>query len=173
MKWLLAAIAAVLALVVAVLVIGALLPREHTAAVRATYAQPPEAVYDVIADVGASASWRAGVDSVRVMDGIDSVRWTEYSSFGGMTMVHERAERPRLVVARIADESEGFGGTWTYELVPAAAGTRLTITERGVVYNPIFRFVSKYVFGHYRSLEAYARDLGSLFGEAVDVSRVE
>jgi hypothetical protein len=38
---------------------------------------------------------------------------------------------------------------------PAAGGTTLTVIERGDVYNPVFRFVSRYVIGHTRTLDAY------------------
>ena len=31
----------------------------------------------------------------------------------------------------------------------------VTITERGEVYNPAFRVLSRYVFGQARSIEAY------------------
>lgn len=35
-----------------------------------------------------------------------------------------------------------------YRLVPDGAGTRVTITENGEVYNPLFRFVSRFLMGH-------------------------
>jgi hypothetical protein len=57
-------------------------------------------------------------------------------------------------VTRIADPDQPFGGTWTFELTRAGAGTRVTITERGEVYNPIFRFLSRFVFGHTATLES-------------------
>jgi hypothetical protein len=31
----------------------------------------------------------------------------------------------------------------------------LTITERGEVYNPFFRFVSRYVMGHTQSIDEF------------------
>ncbi len=31
----------------------------------------------------------------------------------------------------------------------------VTITERGSVYNPIFRFMSRFIFGHTATVEAY------------------
>jgi uncharacterized protein YndB with AHSA1/START domain len=172
LRWVLYVAAGLAVLLLAAFAIGATLPIGHQAAVRAVYAQPPERVYDALADVQASPAWRTGVDSVRVIGDPDAgFSWIEYSSFGATTLVREHAERPRLLTGRIADESQGFGGTWTFELVPAAAGTELTITERGRVFSPLFRFMSKYVFGHHRTLESYARDLGRHFGEDVSVHR--
>ena len=68
---------------------------------------------------------------------------------------------------RIADDTLPFGGTWTYELAPEGAGTRLTITEDGVVRNVVFRFLSRWVFSHTATLEKYLRALGRKFGEEV------
>jgi len=39
--------------------------------------------------------------------------------------------------------------------------TEVTITEDGEVYNPIFRFMSAYVFGHTATIEQYLTDLES------------
>lgn len=37
----------------------------------------------------------------------------------------------------------------------------------GWVANPLFRFLSRFVFGHYRTLESYARALGRRFNQEV------
>jgi hypothetical protein len=66
---------------------------------------------------------------------------------------------PRRLVTRIADQSLPFGGTWTYELTPAGSGTRLTITEHGTVFNPVFRFMSRFVFGHAATIERFLKDI--------------
>ena len=68
-------------------------------------------------------------------------------------------EPPRRLVTRIADEDLPFGGTWTYRLEPDGGGTRVTITEDGEVYNPVFRFVSRFVMGHDATLRTYLDDL--------------
>ncbi len=39
--------------------------------------------------------------------------------------------------------------------MPAPQGSTLTITEDGEVYNPIFRFMSRFVFGHEATMAAY------------------
>jgi hypothetical protein len=45
--------------------------------------------------------------------------------------------------------------------------TQITITERGEVYNPIFRFMSRYVFSHHATIDAYLTALGKKLGESV------
>jgi hypothetical protein len=62
---------------------------------------------------------------------------------------------PRRFVTRIADKSLPFGGRWVYEVAPTATGSSLTITEEGEVYNPVFRFVSRYVMGHTATIDSY------------------
>jgi hypothetical protein len=80
---------------------------------------------------------------------------------GGMQipMVFERMERPSLLVARIDSKDLAFGGTWTYRIAPAPGGSDLTITEDGEVYNVIFRFMSKFVFGQHATLDTYLKNL--------------
>jgi hypothetical protein len=62
---------------------------------------------------------------------------------------------PNRFVSAIVKKDLPFGGTWTYEFSPLRAGTSLTITERGEVYNPFFRFVSRYVMGHTKSIDDF------------------
>ncbi|MBK7858040.1 MAG: hypothetical protein IPJ65_05325 [Archangiaceae bacterium] len=72
--------------------------------------------------------------------------------------VTERAPPQRLVTT--LRPGGPFGGTWTYELSPDGGGTRLEITERGEVYHPVFRFLSRYVFGHTATLDGFLKRLG-------------
>jgi hypothetical protein len=73
------------------------------------------------------------------------------------------------VVTRIADPKLPFGGTWTIEVTPVEGGTTLRITERGEVHNPIFRFMSRFIFGQTKSMEDYLGALGKKFGETVSI----
>jgi hypothetical protein len=51
----------------------------------------------------------------------------------------------------------------------AGATTQVRITENGEVFNPIFRFVSRFVIGQHRSIENYLHALADATGEKVDV----
>ena len=171
MKWLLIVLAVIVVIVAMIIAIGFALPKRHTAAVRARYGQPPDSLYRTIIDVEAGPSWRTGMKRVDVI-AREPLTWKETASWGELTMVMDEAVAPSRVVSRIADESSGFGGVWTYEITGDANGGVLTIAEDGEVFSPVFRFMSKFVFGHYKALETYARDLGRRFSEDVEPERV-
>ena len=80
----------------------------------------------------------------------------------------ETIEPPRRLVVRIADTDLPYGGAWTYDFASSTdGGTQLTITERGEVYNPVFRFLSRFVFSHHATIDAYLRALGTKLGDPV------
>jgi hypothetical protein len=161
LKWMLLALLALVALVALIACVGYLLPQGHVASRSARYVQPPEAVFDVIRDVGAAASWRTDLRRVELLPPVDGrVRYREESGSGSLTMEIVETTRPTRMVTRITDPDQPFGGTWTFELVPDEGGTRLTITERGEVYNVIFRALARFVFGHTSTMEGYLAALG-------------
>jgi uncharacterized protein YndB with AHSA1/START domain len=173
MKIILFILAGLVAIIVLMFAIGVMLPKAHTAAVRIALRAPAQNVYDAIADVERGTTWRTGLKQVEVLER-EPLRWRETADWGKLTFVREEAVPPSRIVARIADESEGFGGTWTYEIAtsPNQAGSTVTITENGTVANPMFRFMSRFVFGQYRSLETYARDLAKHLGESAEPTRL-
>jgi hypothetical protein len=170
MKWLAYAAAGILLIALAIVAVGFLLPEQHTAAVRAHYRQPPDSLRHALTTIEEFTAWRTGLDSVQLLERAPP-RWREFASWGQLTMVLEESS-PARVVSRIDDPAADFGGTWTWDIAPDASGSVVTITERGEVYNPLFRFMSRFVFGHYTGLETYARDLGRHFGEDVQPERV-
>jgi len=75
-------------------------------------------------------------------------------------------EAPRRLMRRIASDDLGFGGVWEYSITPTTeGGCQLTVIERGTVGNPLFRFLSKFVFGHAATMEKYLTALANKFGE--------
>ena len=138
--------------------VGYALPVAHVATRDAVVNAAPEVVFARISDPAQYRLWRPDLDSVEVL-GTEPLRWREHS--GGDTIAYEAIERsaPRRFVTRIADPDLPFGGTWTWELQPEGAGTRVTITERGEVYNPIFRFMSRFVFSRTATMEKVLRQL--------------
>jgi len=168
MKWIGIAVAALVLLVILMAVIGAMLPRDHVASRSATFKRPAPEVYALITDVQRAPEWRKGLKRVDLQPPSDDgrVRFVEVSSQGSIAMeILERVPDQRMVT-RIADDSLPFGGGWTFELQPTAGGgTRLTITERGEVKNVLFRFMSRFIFGHTATMDGFLEDVGRRFGE--------
>ena len=168
MRRVLIVLGAFVALALLLAVVGALLPVGHTARVRLELGTPPATVYGAIADVAEYPAWRSGLDSLTVVSTTPRLRWRESSTTGTMEFEQVAAQPPRRVQARILGAKEqGFGGSWTWDLAARpGGGTILTVTERGEVYNPLFRLLSRYFISPYASLERYARDLASRLGES-------
>lgn len=176
MKWVVVVVAAagVIALLIALMaIIGSRLPKGHVATVRARHKQPPDVLWAVITNLPDLANWRSDLKSVELVAAEDGQPvWVEHGRNGNIKMRVERADPPERLVVRIADPKLPFGGSWTYVLEPTESGTLLHITEDGEVYNPIFRFLSRVVFGPFSTLERYQHDLGRKFGDAVVTERV-
>ena len=171
MKWVLMAIGVLVVLVLVIAGVGYTLPVAHTAQRAITLRAAPTDVWAAITDVAAYPSWRDGVESVEVLaprDGKQS--WREKGKDGEITYAMTRVDPPSRLVTRIADTGLPFGGEWDYRISPDGTGSRVVITERGEVYNPVFRFVSRFLIGHTATLDTYLRSLGRKFGESVEPS---
>lgn len=168
MKWALIILGALVVAVIVVVAVGYMLPVAHVAVREARFAEPQDAVWSAITDVPAFPSWRADVTAVDTLPSRDGrKRWVEEAGGERITFEVVESEAPRKLVVRIADPSLPFGGSWTYLLAPSDGGTTLAITENGEVYNPIFRFMARYVFGHTATMEKYLASLGKRFGQPV------
>ena len=164
MKWMLVIGVAMAAILALAALVGSRLPRSHRASREQTLAAPPEAIWSAITDVEAFPSWRDIKKVQKLPDSDGRPVWVEEGRSGRITLTVERMEPPRLLVVRIADPDLPFGGTWTYELTPVAAGTRLKITEDGEIYNPLFRFMARFVFGYEGTIASCMAALEKRFG---------
>lgn len=132
MRWILWIVLSLVGLVGVVVIIGYLLPVGHVASRSADFNKSPETVHALIADVkNYSRWWPENEVNVAVVENVPPARF----------------------VTRIVGETS-FGGTWTMAIAPTPNGSRLTITERGDIYNPIFRTLARFVFGHARTMES-------------------
>jgi hypothetical protein len=167
MKWALIAVGVLVAVVALVAVIGMLLPKDHLASRRSRFHQPPEAVWAVI--IG-EPDWRPDIKGLEKLEPRDGHRsWKEIDKRGqAITYVSVEETPPRRLVTRIADPTLPFGGTWTQEIVPDSNGCVVTITEAGEIYNPIFRFMSRFVLGYTGNMDGYLKALHAKFGEAAE-----
>jgi len=168
-QWILGTVIVVVALIAAVFVIGLLLPKEHSAKRSAHYEQPAEVVWAAISDFGAHAAWRDGVESMEQLPDRDGhAVWREKHGRGDVIdMMVVESDPPRRMVTQIVG-NRNFGGTWTWKIEPAGEkACTLTITEDGEIYNPVFRFVSRFLMGHRATMDGVHKALAAKFGQEV------
>lgn len=160
-----------LASVAVVAFLGSRLPVSHVASRSMLLPVPPERVFAVVTDFAAAPSWRTGLSAVELVPvtGGERLRFTEVSGSDRLTFEVELIEPARRLVTRIVGDGLPFGGRWVYELAPAPGGSRLTITEYGEVFHPIFRFVSARIIGHTATLDRYLGDLARALGGTAPV----
>jgi hypothetical protein len=175
MKWALIVLGAIAGIAAMVAIIGALLPKGHVATRAARFAQTPAVIWQAVTDFEKFPGWRDGVTSVeRLPDRDGHAVWLESGAHDSIPYELVESVAPSgnssgRVVTRIADPKLPFGGTWTLELIPMDGGTLLRITEQGEVYNPLFRFMSRLIFGYTKTMETYLSALGKKFGETVSI----
>ena len=169
MKWVLIALGGLVGLVALMALVGAFSPRDHRATSSVMLRQPPDSVWKVVRDLGGITAWWPEMkEAVRLPDKDGHEAWRQKVSGFDMPLVVLESEPPRRLVTRIdSPAGAAFGGTWTYELTPDSGGTRISVTEAGWIANPIFRFMSRFLFGYYGSLDGYLKALGKRYGETV------
>lgn len=126
-------VVSLIAVVGVVALIGLFLPVGHEASRSAEFNKPPDVVWALIADPNSYGRWWQGAQVKTAV--VESVA-------------------PKKLVTKIVDETQ-FGGTWTWEITPTPNGTRITITERGEIYNVVFRTLAKYVFGYTGTIDSF------------------
>jgi hypothetical protein len=131
-KWILRIALGLAAVIGTVALVGYFLPVAHEAWRSAEFNEPPETVYALISDLKNYSSW-----------------WPENE----VAVEAVEASPPSRFVTRIVGES-AFGGTWTWAIEQTPNGARATVTERGEIYNPIFRTLARFVFGYTGSMES-------------------
>lgn len=163
------AIWAVLALGALALVataIGATMEPTHTAVRQATFGRTPQEVWEVITRFDQTPSWRSDVDGVQI-ESREPIRFVEMNDQGPLPLEVSEQEAPTKLVLKADDPSLPFTGIWTFELAAVEGGTRLTITEKGTVSSPLFRFMARAFSDPAATAETYLVDLGRHFGEDV------
>ena len=155
-------------LVGSVVVIGAFLPKRHVVTRGALFKASPERLFALIAG---SQNWRPDVNSCELITEDGGRQFQRETSKHGETVLYElqRSNPPLAIQRRIATEGLPFGGTWSFVLEPVNGGTRVSITEDGEVYNPVFRFVSKFIMGQTATMDAYLTAMGKDVGEDVQL----
>lgn len=168
MKIILLIIGCLVLIVLCVVAIGALLPKRHVASRSASFRATPDQLFSLISG---PQNWRPDVlhcESVQDPSGRDLQRETTRD---GQTISYELFDRtpPLSIKRRIVTEKLPFSGTWTFSLQPHDAFTTVRITEDAEVYNPVFRFMSRFVLGYTGTMDRYLRALATATNQDVRV----
>ena len=169
MKWIVFVFGGLLGLIALMALIGAFVSRDHRATSTVMLRQSPDSIWKVVRDFGNITAWWPAMEKAeRLPDRDGHEVWRQKMSGFDVPIIVLESSPPRRLVTQIDPTAGGaFGGTWTYQLTPDSGGTRISVTEGGWISNPIFRFMSRFLFGYYGSLDKYLKALGVRFGETV------
>ncbi len=168
-----ALVAALVALALTPVLVGALLPKRHRLVRSLRLEQPREVVWARIADIEQSPTWRSDLRAVEpAHDEEGEALWVEIEREGGSTTYRTIEERaPERLVREIVPRGQPYGGRWIIELHEQDGGTVVRVTEEGEVYNALFRFVGRLILGYARKVERYLRALAASFDEEARIDR--
>ena len=161
MKWFLIIPGILVCLVLIIVIIGYCLPVKHTASVQVSVSASPADIWARLTDFKGYPSWRKDIKSVDVRS---AEEWVEVNERGDSLPLKIVAQEPeQKLVTQIHGHRLPFGGGWEFRLIDNGGSTTVTITENGEVYNPVFRFVSRFIIGHSANLRKYADFLEKSF----------
>ncbi len=147
MKWVGIVLGGLIAIVTIIAIIGLSLPVKHVASRTARFKKPVDQLWPLISPGTTQQTFKQ-----------DDVNYSVVDSIPG-----------RRLTVQIADKNLPYGGTWTYELEPDGSGSVLRVTEHGEVYNPIFRFVSKFMMGHTATIDTGMEEIAKKAGETIQI----
>lgn len=164
-------IAAILVgLLLLLILVGLLTPRTHMASSSIELRAARGEVWRSISDWRRFPEWIDfvhEVEELRLPDG--RTGFTEHTRMGPMPLVITTSEPEQRLVTEIADARLPFGGTWTWQLAARGdGGTTVTLTEDGCVRPPLFRALSRFVFGHHGMMDRFLRALARKHGERAE-----
>ncbi len=133
MYWILFIMAAVAAIVIALVVGGLATPRSHVVARATIIPATPDAVWTSIRDL---------------------------VQHGFLAFDVTAEDAPHRLVADTLDDNLQVSGNWTWTMQPEGDGTRVTITTRGSIENPVVRFVAS-LMGHGKVPDRFLHELAA------------
>jgi uncharacterized protein YndB with AHSA1/START domain len=121
---------------------GILLPVEHVGVGHALLDRSPETVWRVLTDLDGMPLWRSDLTAVERLPNVAGrPAWREIGRGGTRVVELTLADPPRRLVTQRAAGGRSALPIRTFDLDSAATGTRVTITERGEVRNPLARIL--------------------------------
>ena len=176
----LSAVGGLVGLLLVLASIGLALRPDHRVARTAVVPGTTAEVWTLLIDVAGQVRWRTDLRAVDPLPAVEGKRaFRERRRHDAIAFVVDEevapvGAAPGRLVHRIADERLPFGGRWIIQVTPEGEGaTRVTVTEDGVIRNPIFRVLSRTVYSLTATQEAWLRDLGRALGAEVTPAPAE
>lgn len=180
--WVLGIVGGLVGLVAVLALVGLTLRADHQLARTIVVATRPAEVFAVVRDVDGWPAWRGEVKRIEPRPDVDGRRaFVEHARHDKVPYVIEVDEaapdgRGGRLVTRIVDDGLPFGGHWVIDVAaegPGGEAARVTITEDGIVKNPVFRALSRTVYSLASTQERWLRALGARFGAEVTPAQAE
>ena len=119
---------------------GLFLGVEQSVSGEAELSRPPETVWRVLMDFDGMPLWRSDLRGLeRLPDLAGRPAWREIGNGGGRVIELAAAEPPSRLVLRDTRDGVPAFPLRTFELAASLGGTRITLTERSRVLNPLLR----------------------------------
>ena len=131
---------------IALYLVGRAQPERHTASIAFALPKSRQLIWAALVDYAAMPQWWPAIKKIRFETRANGeiITWNTDARGHeiGFRTIEENA--PAHLVREIVGDKLPFGGTWTYVLVEENGGTRVTLTEDGVIKSPLFRGVAKF-----------------------------
>ena len=143
------------------LIVGLLLPKEREFVKTANLKSPPERVFKIVTDVENQTSWRNDIQEIKV---IDQYTWTETPKKGTPITFKTKQKVENQIFEIEIIEPKSFNGYWvgTFEQIPT--GTKVHFKEVVVIKNPFFRVLSAVFVDLDQTMEDYMTNLKTHLG---------
>jgi hypothetical protein len=142
----------IVTLVIIMILIGRMLPVKHTVSQSHIFRSSTDDVWKVVSNINEWKAWRSDLKNLEITSATtfkaDNVDYSISNSVPGVSFT-----------TIIVTKDLPYGGSWNYVFEKEGSGCKLTVTENGEVFNPLFRFLSKYVFGHEGSMKSFMQSL--------------
>ncbi len=156
-KWIFSTLAVFAGIVLVIYAIGYFLPERHTVSAARELNLTAEKTWQMLTDFENYPSWRSDINAVK---SLSPTTWTEVDMYGDQ-ITYEQVQKidQRRLITRITTEDLPYSGQWIFDIDANGENCILTIEEQGIVYNPFFRFISKFIIGQTSGIEQYLDDL--------------
>jgi uncharacterized protein YndB with AHSA1/START domain len=150
---------------VGVMIYGATQPEEHKFTRSMQIAQPPEKIFETLADFAAHPSWTPNLRSIeQLADRDGKAVWRCVQDDLTMIMTVQESAPPKKLALHFLDEKQIADITWEISLGAITGGSLVSLKERGKIHGAFFRGMNR-LFGGTQYADRFLYNLARKFGE--------